>query len=98
MPALRRTTSGQKQGGTTFGSALIMRRADARRRTRIQPVQMEPQRGTPSRPGMGLWRHRAPWTLAIVALLLIAGRLALPAFATWRTRQALPPPPRVASA
>ena len=66
-----------------------MRRADARRRTRIQPVQMEPQRGTPSRPGMGLWRHRAPWTLAIVALLLIAGRLALTAFATWRTRQAL---------
>jgi len=89
MPALRRTTSGQKHGGTTFGSALIMRRADARRRTRIQPVYMEPQRGTRSRPGTGLWRHRASWTLAIVVLLLIAGRLALTALATWRTRQAL---------
>jgi hypothetical protein len=89
MPALRRTTSGQKHGGTTFGSALIMRRADARGRARIQPVQMEPRRGTPSRPDTSPWRHRAPWTLAVVVLLLIAGRLALTAFATWRTRQAL---------
>jgi len=66
-----------------------MRRADARGRARIQPVQMEPRRGTPSRPDTSPWRHRAPWTLAVVVLLLIAGRLALSAFATWRTRQAL---------
>jgi hypothetical protein len=63
-----------------------MRHADARRRARIQPVHMEPRRGTPSRRGT---RHRVLWTLAALVLLIIAGRLALGAFAVWRTRQAL---------